>query len=111
MRRVIAAFGTLALAGTLAVDVAAQRPSVGVISIATDTRPTLSQACDELGSLRQQLARLHQELRELEAAMAQARHDGNRERAQQIAHDIRRLQSQIQDIQHKMRRLEQVCRG
>jgi hypothetical protein len=51
------------------------------------------------------------ELRQLEAALEDALAAGNRVRALQIRHKIRRVQSQIQDVEQKIRRLQQVCGG
>jgi hypothetical protein len=117
MRRVIAAIATAAVVGALAIDVGARtrandepdtrtRPAIGV----GDPQRPDPRVCDELGELRQQLARLQQELRHLHAALATARRAGNRERAEAILQQIRRVQAPIEDVQQKIRRLQRICR-
>lgn len=44
-------------------------------------------------------------------AFVQALRAGNRERAEHIAHEIRRVQAEIDRIEHRIRRLLQECRG
>jgi len=106
MRRVIATLGVIALVGGFAGTVSArgQRHS-GVITIDTASR------CDELGDLRQELARLEQHLQQLRAAFEEAKANGNRQRALQILQEIRRIEARIDDLQHKIRRLQQICKA
>ena len=87
MRRALVALFALALVGMLAADVAAQQPRSGQTtrggqpSRVGDARQRPDNGnCGQLGQLRQELARLHQELRQLQAALAEARKNGNRER-------------------------------
>ena len=113
MKRIVgAALGVVAIVGTLSVNLSAQFPKPGTTnrtdSTTAEVRPKPD--CDKLGELRQELIRLHQELRHLNEALLQAKQAGNRERAEQIAHEIRRVLAQIQDVQQQIRRLEQVCR-
>jgi chromosome segregation ATPase len=114
MRRVIATLGVFALVGAFAGEVSARAGTGqtirggGVITIGTVTR---GPNCDELGQLRQELLRLEQELRELKAAFDEAKANGNRQRALQILKQIHRVESRIEDVQHKIRRLLQVCHG
>jgi hypothetical protein len=65
--------------------------------------------CAELPELRHELARLEHELRRLRAAFNEAVQTGNRERARAILMEIRQVLSQIEDVEHKIRRLLQVC--
>lgn len=111
-RVVVATLGAVAIVGTLSVNLSAQFPKPGTTT-RTDSAGEARQRpdCDQLGQLRHELVRLHQELRRLEDALLQAKQAGNRERAEQIAHEIRRVLAQIQDVQQQIRRLEQVCRG
>lgn len=118
MKQALVVLFALAVGGALAADVAAQQPRTGQTTRGVQTsrvgdtrqRPD-NQNCGQLGQLRHELARLQQELRHLHAALAEARKNGNRERAEQIAQEIRQVQSQIQDVQQKIRRLQQECRG
>jgi hypothetical protein len=117
MRRVVvallAAFG---IAGSAAVYAAAPAPGApaspqGRQFFGFDRQRPDDPACRELVELRRELARLQQELRRLHAALARARRAGNRERAEQIAHEIRRVEAAIDHIQHQIRRLAQECRN
>jgi chromosome segregation ATPase len=118
MRKVAVFLGALAIAGALAVQVAAQASRTPRGGQAAQTgrvadvreRPD-NPACQELAELRRELARLQHELRRLQAALQEARRAGNRERAAQIAQEIRRVQAEIQHVQHQIRRLLQECRG
>ena len=118
MKQALVVLFALAVGGALAADVAAQQPRTGQTTRGVQTsrvgdtrqRPD-NQNCGQLGQLRHELARLQQELRHLQAALAEARKNGNRERAEQIAHEIRQVHAQIQDVQQKIRRLQQECRG
>ena len=109
-RVVVATLGAVAIVGTFGVNLSAQFPKPG-----TTTRiDTVGEArqrpdCDKLAELRHELARLHQELRRLQDAFLQAKQAGNRERAEQILHEIRRVNAQIPDVQQQIRRLDQVC--
>jgi TolA-binding protein len=112
---VVALLGALALAASMAVPAAAlaspaPEPPQGQFFSADRQRPD-NPACRELAELRRELARLQQELRRLHAAFVQARRAGNRERAEQIAHEIRRVEAEIDHVQHQIRRLLQECRG
>lgn len=118
MRRVIATLGVFALVGAFAGDASARSRTgqtargSGAITINTDTRQKSGvTTCDDLGQLRQELARLEQELRRLQAAFDQAKASGNRQRALQIQQEIRRVTSQIEGVQHTIRRLLQICGG
>ena len=115
MRQLAAPLGALAIAGFLAVDVMAQtsrapQSGFGQMFGQASQRPD-NPACAELPQLRHELERLQQELRHLHAALAEARRNGNRERAAQIAQEIRRVQAEIQHVEQRIRRLQQECRG
>ena len=115
MRQLAASLGALAIAGSLVVGVSAQAPRAaqsGAGSMFTlFTQRTDNPACAELPELRRQLERLQHELRRLHAALLQARLSGNRERAAQIMQEIRRVEAEIQDLEQRIRRPLQECRG
>ena len=108
MRRVITTLGVFALVAAAAVTLSArqsgQTTRPGEITIAAQ-RP----GCAELPDLHAKLARLQQDLDRLQDALEQAKQSGNRERAAQIMREIRRVKTAIEDVQHKIRRLSQVC--
>ena len=116
MRKAVVTFlGALAIAAAVAAPAAALTPRApeppqGQLFGGDRQRPD-NPACRELAELRRELARLQEELRRLRAAFVQALRAGNRERAEQIAHEIRRVQAEIDRIEHQIRRLAQECRG
>jgi len=107
----------LAIAASIAVPAAAlaaraPEPPQGGQFFGFDTRQRAdNRACAELVELRRELARLQHELRHLHAALALAKRSGNRERAEQIAHEIRRVQAEIDHVQQQIRRLQGECRN
>lgn len=116
MRKAAACLGALTIAGLLAVGVSAQTrtspPQTGQPPRSGETRQRPDNpACAELPELRRELERLQHELRRLNEALADARRSGNRELAEQIAHQIRRVKAEIERLQHQIRRLQQECRG
>ena len=114
MRRVIGTLGAFVLVGIFAVDAGA-RPTAGNTAQSGKSSRVGSEqrqdprACEELPELRHELARLQQEMRRLGAAFLAAKRAGNRERAQQILMEMRQVSEQIEDVQHKIRRLLQIC--
>lgn len=104
MRRAIATLGAFVLVGTFSVSAGAGPAGPVEVQAVQEKR-----ACQELPELRQELLRLHQELRRLEAALADAKASGNRERVKQIMQEIRIVKEQISEVQHKIRRLLEVC--
>ncbi len=112
---VVASLGALALTAAIAAPAAAlaapaPEAAQGQFFGRDRERPD-NPACAELPELRRELARLQRELRELRAAFVHALRAGNRERAEQIAHEIRRVQAEIDRVEHQIRRLLQECRG
>ena len=112
---VVASLGALALAASIAVPAAALASPAPESSQAQffggDRQRPDNPACTELAELRRELARLQHELRQLRAAFVHALRAGNRERAEQIAHEIRRVQAAIDRVEQQIRRLLQECRG
>ena len=110
----VAALSAFAIAGSVALQAAAPSPPEPAqgqfFGFGTRERPD-NPACAQLPELRRQLTRLQEELRRLRHAFAQAVRAGNRERAEQIAHEIRRVQAEIDHVEHEIRRLMQECRG
>ena len=117
MRRAIATLGVFVVVGIQTAGVWAQQARAGHtarsgVAGRVEARETQEKrACVELPELRHELLRLQQELRRLEAALAEAKASGNRDRVQQIMQEIRVVKAQIQEVQHKIRRLLEVCAG
>ena len=112
----VAALSAFAIAGSVSLQAAAPSPGAPepaqgqFFGFGTRERPD-NPACAQLPELRRQLSRLQEELRRLRHALVQAIRAGNRERAEQIAHEIRRVQAEIDHVEHEIRRLMQECRG
>jgi hypothetical protein len=115
MRKLVTLLGAVAITASVAVPAAAltpraSEPAQGQFFGGDKRQQSDKPACRELAELRRELARLKEELRHLYVALAQAWRAGNRERAVQITHEIRRVQAEIEHVQHQIRRLLQECR-
>ncbi len=112
MKRMAVVLGLVALVGVFPTSAAAQarvRPGTGgagsTVGQTTGNPQTPQERRQELQQLRQQLQRLQQQLRQHEAALRAARRDGDRTAAERENQAIRRLKTEIERVQNRIRLL------
>ena len=103
MRRVIAGMGAIVMIGALS--------GTAIVTAAPQRTGTVDQSTcrTELERLKHKLRQLQAELKEHEQALRRAKAAGNREKVEQEIQAIRRIKTEIQETQEKIRRLTRAC--